>query len=70
MSKRRNVRRSSIAFGVLAAGAGIYELVAIVTDLTPTITELTLEIPTVPRAALVLVVVAAIVDHFLTRKVL
>jgi hypothetical protein len=70
MSKRRNVKRSSIAFGALAASAGVYELVAIVTDWFPTITELVLELPVVPRAALVLTAVVAIVDHFLTRRVL
>ena len=70
MSKERNVKRSSIAFGVLAAAAGLYELGAIVTDAFPTITELILDVPLVPRIIIVGAAVVATIDHFLTRKVL
>jgi hypothetical protein len=60
--------RLVIALAALGALAGIYELLAVTTDLAPTITDLALTVHIVPRVVLVTTALAAAFDHFVTRR--
>jgi hypothetical protein len=66
--ERQKATRLALALAALGAVAGVYELGAIATGEVPTITDLVLALPLIVRLVLVAAVVAATVDHFVTRR--
>ncbi len=65
---RKTPSRRAVVFGSVGVVAAVYELVAIVTDDVPTITELITALPMFPRIGLVGLVLAATWDHFISRR--